>query len=138
LSGESIANSVAVRLLVPTCWFAGDARSAGWDVAALHERYRTASQEVVAWRLLDLAEPCVITVVEDGRARRRRSNAWRVNRILSAPEQACQRFVHENGRPHAVRDGGWTVQGWPGVPAGRGCEILRSVVDEIAPEDDAG
>lgn len=138
LSGESIANLFAVRLLVPTCWFAGDARSAGWDVAELHRRYRTAGQEVIAWRLLDLPEPCVITVVDDGRVKRRRSNAWRVNRILSATEQECQRFVHEHGRPHVIRGGGWTVQGWPGVPAGRGCEILRSVADEIAPEGDAG
>src|SRR5262249_12959709 len=32
LSGESVANLFAVRLLLPTRWFAGDARSAGWDV----------------------------------------------------------------------------------------------------------
>jgi predicted transcriptional regulator len=138
LSGESVANLFAVRLLLPTRWFGGDARWAGWDVAALHERYRTAGQEVIAWRLLDLPEPCVITVVDDGRVRRRRSNAWRINKKLSAPEQACQQFVHERNQAHVVRAGGWMVQGWPLGAAARGCEVLRSVADDIAPGEDTG
>jgi hypothetical protein len=138
LSGESVANLFAVRLLLPTRWFGGDARSAGWDVAALHERYRTTGQEVIAWRLLDLPEPCVITVVDDGRVRRRRSNGWLVNKKLSTAEHDCQRFVHERSQAHVVRAGGWTVQGWPLGAADRGCEILRSVADDIAPGEDTG
>jgi hypothetical protein len=68
-------------------------------------------------------------VVDDGRVRRRRSNAWRVNKTLSAPERECQRQVHERGRPHALAEGGWSVQGWPFRQAGRACEILRAVVE---------
>jgi hypothetical protein len=129
LSGESVAGLFAGHLLAPTGWFAADARAAGWDLAELKRRYRTAPLEALAWRLLDLPEPCVITLVDDGRVRRRRSNAWRVNKTLSAPERACQRYVHEHGRPHVVAAGGWTVQGWPFRQAGRACEILRGVRD---------
>jgi hypothetical protein len=87
----------------------------------------------LAWRLLDLPEPCVITVIDDGQVQRRRSNAWRVRRELAAPERACQRYVNHHGRPHVVRAGGWTVQGWP-VPRPDGMrEVLRSVLDGDPP-----
>ncbi len=132
-TGASLDTLFAGRLLVPTCWFAADARSAGWDLAGLKERYRTAGLEALAWRLLDLPEPCVVTLVEDGRVVCRRSNAWRVNKNLSGPERKCQRYVHEHGRPHAVTAGGWAVQGWPVSRAGAAREILRSVVEEEGP-----
>ena len=133
MAGESLANLFAYRLLVPTCWFAGDAPTFDYDVLELKKRYRTASHEVVAWRLLDLAEPCIVTVVDNDHVHRRRSNAWRVRRELSAAERACQRYVNQHGRPKVVREGGWTVQGWP-VPRPDGQrEILRSTFDGEAP-----
>ena len=126
MAGASLANLFAPRLLAPTAWFAGDARACGYDLPELKRRYRTASYEVLAWRLLDLAEPCVITVVDDGLVRRRRSNAWRVRRELEAPERECQRYVHNHGEPHLIRADGWTVQGWPDGKR----EVLRSVYFE--------
>jgi hypothetical protein len=129
LAGGSLPNLFAHRLLAPTVWFGGDARACGYELPELKRRYRTAGHEVLAWRLLDLPEPCVITVVDDGRVRRRRSNAWRVRRELEGPEQECLRYVSHHGRPHVVRADGWTVQGWP-VPRPEGKrEILRSVYD---------
>jgi hypothetical protein len=130
--GESPANLIARRLLVPTGWLADAVRGCGHDLAALKEQFATASHEVIAWRLLDLPEPCVITVVDDGRVYRRRSNAWRVRRELVPAEAECQRWVHEHGRPHVVRRDGWTVQGWPVPHAGTKREVLRSVCDEYA------
>jgi Zn-dependent peptidase ImmA (M78 family) len=62
MAGESLANLFAYRLLVPTCWFVDDAPAAGYDVLELKQRYRTSSHEVIAWRFLDLPEPCVVTV----------------------------------------------------------------------------
>jgi Zn-dependent peptidase ImmA (M78 family) len=132
MMGESLANLFAHRLLVPTAWFADDARACGWDVLELKRRYRTASHEVVAWRLLDLSEPCVITVVDNDAVSRRRSNAWHVPRQLAPAERDCQRYVSRHSRPREVRAGGWTVQGWPVHQADWKREILRSVVDEEA------
>jgi Zn-dependent peptidase ImmA (M78 family) len=129
MAGESLANLFAYRLLVPTCWFAGDAPAAGYDVLELKQRYRTSSHEVIAWRFLDLPEPCVITVIDNDHVHRRRSNCWRVTRELAAAEKKCQRYVNYYSRPHVVREGGWTVQGWPVHQSDWKREILRSIVE---------
>ncbi len=132
LLGSSPAERFAERFLLPTAWFAAEARALDFDVAALHERFGTAGHEAIAARLLDLPEPCVIAVIDDGIVVRRRSNAWRVNRELSPAERECQRHIHEHGLPHVVRSAGWTVNGWP-VPRTLGRRvILRGVIDEDA------
>src|SRR4051794_12953657 len=64
--GESLANLFANRLLAPTAWLADAARACGHDLLALKGTFRTASHEVLAWRLLDLGEPCAITIVDNG------------------------------------------------------------------------
>src|SRR5439155_12116196 len=94
MMGESLANLFAYRLLVPGHWFKADARDHDYDLLALKQRYRTASHEVIALRMLDLPEPCIITILDNGHISRRRSNAWRVRRQLAAPEQECQQYVH--------------------------------------------
>ena len=129
LTAESFAGLIAQRLLTPTAWFAGDARARGWDVPELQKLYTTAGQELVAWRLLDLPEPCVVTVVENGHVHRRRSNAWRVTKTLHPAEQECQHYVHHYSRPRVVSADGWTVQGWPVHRPDWKREILRSVAD---------
>jgi Zn-dependent peptidase ImmA (M78 family) len=135
MTGESLANLFAHHLLVPTCWFAADARALDYDLLQLKQRYRTSSHEVLAWRLLDLPEPCIITILDNGQLHRRRSNSPRVKRRLEPAEVECQRYVHEHSRPHVVRQGAWTVQGWPVHQADWKREILRSVVDEGIRDD---
>jgi predicted transcriptional regulator len=129
MSGESLANLFAHRLLVPTCWFAGDAPRHGYDLAELKQRYSTASHEVIAWRFLDLSDPCIVTVVDNDHVHRRRSNAWPTRRELTPAELACQRSVSRSGRPRVVQENGWTVQGWPVHQSDWKREILRSVVE---------
>ena len=129
LTGESFSDLIARRVLTPTAWFAGDARARGWDVPEIQRLYTTATLELTAWRLLDLSEPCIITVVDSDHVQRRRSNAWRVNKTLEPVESACQRYVHHFSRPRVVADDGWTVQGWPVHQPDWKREILRSVVD---------
>ena len=129
MAGESLANLFAHHLLVPTCWFASDAPLLGYDVLELKQRYPTASHEVLALRMLDLPEPAIITVVDNDHISRRRSNAWRVRKELEPVERQCQRYVSHYSRPKVVREGGWTVQGWPVHQADWKREILRSVVD---------
>jgi predicted transcriptional regulator len=134
MTGESLANRFAERLLVPTGWFAMDVRSCDYDLLDLKRRYRTASHEVIAWRMLDLPEPCIITVVDNNHISRRRSNtAWPIiHRRMELPEQECQRYVHYYSRPHVVQEDGWTVQGWPVHQADWKREILRSRVETDA------
>jgi Zn-dependent peptidase ImmA (M78 family) len=130
MAGESLANLFAYHLLLPVCWFADDAKLHDYDVLELKKKYRTASHEVVAWRMLDLAEPCVITVVDNDHVHRRRGNAFRVRKELEEPEKQCQRYVNHYSRPRVVRADGWTVHGWPIHQPDWKREILRSVVDE--------
>jgi hypothetical protein len=129
MKGESLANLFATRLLVPTRWLAHEARATGHDLLALKERFAGASHEVIAWRLLDVPEPCIITLIDDDRVERRRSNAWRITRELSEPEKRCGQQVLDIGGPCQYSEDGWTVQGWP-LPGGVGKRaVLRSVVD---------
>jgi Zn-dependent peptidase ImmA (M78 family) len=130
MMGESLANLFAYRLLVPACWFAADARAMACDLLALKERYRTASHEVIAWRLLDLPDPCIITIVDNKHIHRRRSNAWPTRKALEPPEQKCQEYVHYYSRPRVIQEEGWTVHGWPVHQVDWKREILRSVVEE--------
>jgi Zn-dependent peptidase ImmA (M78 family) len=129
MSGESLANLFAYHLLVPGCWLASDASACGYDLLELKRSYRTASHEVVAWRLLDLPAPCIITIVDNDHIYRRRSNAWQVKRELAPAEKACQQYVNKFSRPRVIQENGWTVQGWPVHQADWKREVLRSVVE---------
>jgi Zn-dependent peptidase ImmA (M78 family) len=129
MMGESLANLFAHRLLVPTRWYAEDAPAFNYDLLALKQRYATSSHEVLAWRLLDLAEPCIITIIDNERIHRRRSNAWPTRRELTPAESKCQRHIHLHGKPNRQSENGWTVQGWPVHTPDWKREILRSVVD---------
>jgi Zn-dependent peptidase ImmA (M78 family) len=129
MAGESLANLFAHRLLVPTAWFAAEAPGLDYHLLQLKERYRTASHELIAWRILDLPAPCIITVIDNDRVYKRRSNAWPVNKRLTAAEDLCRRWINEHGKPKVVRKGDRTVQGWPVHQTTWKREILRTVID---------
>ena len=114
---------------MPTAWFAADAPGLDYDLLELKRRYTTSSHEVLAWRMLDLPAPCIITILDNEVISRRRSNAWPTKRALSPAEKKCQAHVHQRGEPHEVREGSWTVQGWPVHRGEWRREILRSVID---------
>jgi IrrE N-terminal-like domain len=130
IAGESLANLFAYHLLVPSCWLADDIKAIGYDLQALKERYPTAAHEVIAWRFLDLPEPCIVTIVDNDAVSRRRSSGVRVTKQLSPPERQCQRYVNHYSRPRTVQAQGWTVQGWPVHRTDWKREILRSTVEE--------
>ncbi len=127
MTGESLANLFAYRLLVPARWFADDAHTLAFDLLELKKRYTTSSHEVLAWRFLDLSEPCIVTIIDNDRIHRRRSNGPRAKRQLLPAEDACWKHVTRHGEPHVVHADGWTVQGWPIHQLDWKREILRSV-----------
>src|SRR5262245_23822249 len=127
LAGASLSNLLAARLLTPDDWFAHDCRDCDFDLEALKQRYRTAARETIAWRWLDLPEPCIVAVVTGDRPQRRRANAGRAPAGLSPAEQRCAATVQETGQPQQVRIGGWSVHGWP---LGPDRTVLRSTLDE--------
>jgi hypothetical protein len=127
--GESLSGLFARHLLLPSAWFSADAASFDFELFQLKERYRSATHEMIAFRLLDLPEPCIITLVVDDKVHRRRSNAWPVKKRLEPAEAECLRAVTRDGQPHTLRAGGWTVWGWPLWHGGCNREVLRSVVE---------
>jgi len=129
LAGESLANLFAYRLLAPSPWFADDVRTLDYDLLELKSRYTTASHEVLAWRFLDLNDPCIVTIIDNDTIHRRRGNGPRVRRKLAPAEDRCWRGVVEQGQPFRVQEHGWSVQGWPILDLEWKREILRSVVD---------
>ncbi len=125
----SLSGLFAGGLLLPLKWFREDVRSFDCNVLKLKERYQTASIETIAFRLLDLGEPCVITIADEEKVHRRRSNGPNVKKQLAKSERDCLRLVNEQGEPAVVRRDGWTVQGWPAPFDGWQRVILRSVVE---------
>lgn len=128
---NSLVGVVAPRLLMPTKWFDRDARRANYDVRKLAEIYSTVPEILIAWRLLDLEEICVISVVEDGTVSARRGNRAAAGRTLTAAEQRCVAIVSETREPASARADGWSARGWPASTGAFDRIILRAVPDEL-------
>jgi len=122
---------IVPRLLLPTQWFEKDAHKAGFDLVPLKDRYSTVTYEMIALRLLDLDEPCVIAIVDDGAVATRRGNRSQAGRVLTSAETKCIEQVVTEREPQLVRREGWTTWGWP-IPNGPFNRIiLRSVPDDL-------
>jgi predicted transcriptional regulator len=119
------------RILVPTRMLRAAMRECKYDIPALHKTFSTASMEAVAARLLDLDEPCVIAVVDDGVVASRRGNRMPATRRLEAAEQECLDRVMELDLPHRARVGEWTAWGWPVPNRPFRRIILRAVPDDV-------
>lgn len=122
---------IAPRLLMPSRWFAAAARKANNDLLRLRETFDPVAYELIALRLLDLEEPCVISVVDDGSVTTRRSNFAQLGKKLTDAEEACAEKVRSTEDPQTVRRGGWTARGWP-IPTGPFDRIiLRATPDDL-------
>lgn len=126
---ERVANLLASRLLLPGKWFVRDVRRVRGDIAELKARYQTASHELIAYRLLDLPEPSIVTIFDQGRATRRRSNFAGPLPGLLEVEVHCWREVHDTGRHCEMSRPRLVVQGWPVHEEGWKREILRTTLD---------
>jgi hypothetical protein len=126
-----VRSLVVGRVLAPTKLLRAALRECTYDLVALKQHFGTASMEILAMRMLDLDEPCVISIVDDGIVSVRRGNRSPAGKRLESAEQACHDRVAELELPHRVRAEGWTVWGWP-VP-GRAFRriILRAVPDDV-------
>jgi len=125
---EEVANLLASRLLLPDAWFLPDALACDGNIFHLKQRYATASHELIAWRLLDLPLPTIVSVFDQGRLSRRKCNGDAAARRLHRAEQHCWQQVHRYNRPHTVRAPGLAVQGWPIHEAGWQREVLRTTL----------
>lgn len=126
---EKVANHLAGRLLLPTAWFGPDAESCQWDLIELKRRYRTASHELIARRMLDFPPPVIITIFDQGGLYLRRSNVPGEIPAPSSAEMECYRTTHDRNRPYEASEGTQLVRSWPVHEEGWKREILRTEVD---------
>ena len=110
---EEIANRFATRLLLPQRWFLATAREHDGNLLALKNTFRTASHELIAWRLLDLPVPTIITLFDQGRLTRRRGNSAQKPPRLQPLEHWCWQQATEHGEPCLIRQSGLALQAWP-------------------------
>ena len=123
---EEVACQLAGRLLLPGRWFAEDARNCAWDLPAIKAGYATASHELIARRMLDLAWPVVITVFDQGHLSWRRSNVPGRVPPLCPAERDCRQAAHEENLPQEAFNALSRIQAWPVHEDGWKREILRT------------
>ena len=121
---------VVARILIPTRLLRLALKQHKYDLHALKKVFTTAQTEAIALRWLDLDEPCVIAIVDDGVVAVRRGNQSAASKKLEEAEQQCLDKIMEVDQPHRVRTGGWTVQGWPVPERPFRRIILRAVRDD--------
>jgi len=122
---------IAPRLLLPTRWFEAAARRASGDLLRIQETFATVNLEPIAMRLLQLEDPCVIAIVDDGSVALRRSNAMQATKKLTPAEESCVERVIAAEEPQTVRKEGWTSRGWPVATGPFNRILLRSVPDDV-------
>ncbi|HEV3440491.1 MAG TPA: hypothetical protein VG122_24260 [Gemmata sp.] len=126
-----IRGLVVARLLVPNKLLRTALKDCRYDVLALKKTFTTATTEAVALRLLDLDEPCVIAIVDDGVVAVRRGNRLPASKKLEPAEQTCLDRIMQLDQPQRVRAGEWTVHGWPVPDRPFRRIILRAVPDDV-------
>lgn len=128
-SREQVANALAGRLLVPSAWFRDAGRACGWDLLALKQRFSTASHELIARRMLDGAEPLIVSLFDQGRLTWRRATGGGRVPPLSGIERQCWQVAHQRARTHAALAGALRVQAWPVHEPEWKREIVRAEID---------
>ncbi len=126
---ESVANQLAGRLLVPSCWFLEDGTACGWDLLRLKARYGTASHELLARRMLELPPQVIVTVVDQGTVSFRRSNIPGQVPPMAEVEKECQRQAHGSGCAASGQCLPLRVRAWPVHEPLWRREILRTEVE---------
>jgi hypothetical protein len=128
---NQLVGLIAPRLVLPTKWFTLAARRANNDLLKLREAFEPTAYEWIAVRLLELEDPCVIAIVDDGSVSSRKSNFAQLNKKLTEAEERCAAKVQESEEPQTVRWDGWTSRGWPTPSGPFNRIILRSTPDDV-------
>lgn len=110
---ENLANLFASHLLLPQPWFSDYVTKTSGDLQALKAQFSTASHELIAMRLLDLETVRLITVWDQGRLVRRRSNLPGKTLPLTKMEQNLWQTAHESGTVSDATDTFGRLRIWP-------------------------
>jgi hypothetical protein len=133
---EAVANRLAGCLLLPRDWFLADGAAVEWDLYELKSRYPTASNEMIARRMLEMPPPVIITLADQGKRQWRKSNRHFRAPPMTTPERDAWKVAHEHAKaarcesselPEGIED----VRAWPvHEPAWRREIIRTALADE--------
>ena len=123
---EQLANELARRILLPLRPFERAGRDCHWDFYELKRVFPTASHELLARRMLDLATPAIITVCDHGRISWRRKSEPGPVPAPSPQERLCLRVAHETGEYQQQASAGLSIRAWPVHEPDWKREILRT------------
>ncbi len=98
---EGLANQLANRLLLPREWWDDAVRTCGQHVLRLKQQFATASHELIAWRLLDGADPKIVTIIDNGTVTRRKANFLRRCPEPAESERRCWETARREGEAAA-------------------------------------
>ncbi len=128
---EAIANRLAGCLLLPRPWFAAAGADWDWDLYHLKRIFATASHELIARRMLEMAPPVIITLWDHDRPQWRRGNLGGRTPPTTPAEHAARRAAHDLGRPtrcdaSQLPDGVEDIRAWPIHEPNWKREIIRT------------
>ncbi len=128
---EALASRFAARLLLPEPWFSAHAGESAEDLFELKRRYHTASHELIARRLLELAVPALLTIFDQGRITCRLANRPGRFPPPSPGEWECRRRAGITNLPQRLVEADRRLAAWPVHEEGWQREILRTTWDEF-------
>ncbi|HWC88799.1 MAG TPA: hypothetical protein VG433_04070, partial [Pirellulales bacterium] len=122
---EAVANYLASRLLLPTHWFSAIGRTCDWELTDLKEAFVTASNELIARRMLDFEPAACISIYDHARLTCRWANRPGRPPPPTPLERACQLAAHQSGRTVTKMGELLRVRAWPIHEPDWKREILR-------------
>ncbi|HEX3655696.1 MAG TPA: ImmA/IrrE family metallo-endopeptidase [Pirellulales bacterium] len=122
---EAIANYLASRLLLPTHWFSAISRTCDWALPNLKEAFVTASNELIARRMLDFEPAACISIYDHGRLTCRWANRPGRPPPPTFLERECQLAAHQSGKTVTKMGELLRVRAWPIHEPDWKREILR-------------
>ena len=122
---EQIATELAGRLLLPGRAFHAALDETGGDLAAMKERFDTASHELILLAMLRWPEWSVVTLFEDRQVIRRFGNRG-PSPTMGPLEHEVWSEVRRTGRPVERCEDGVRVQGWAVGEGDDRRELLRT------------
>lgn len=127
---EQLANRFASRLLLPTAWYSEPLREAGFDLYSFKERFRTASHELIARRLIDFFPNRILTIVDQGQVMHRQNGYQsRPGRLFDFERQLVRQCC-ESGQFLTQDFAGIRCDVWPVHEPGWTREILLTYATE--------
>lgn len=110
---EQAANLLATRLLLPESRFFSAVQDSQGDLLELKQQFPTASFELISLRLLDRPDPRCVTIIDQGRISKRRSNTEARPGPLLEPEALCWEESHEQAKFSERSSDTMWVRCWP-------------------------